>query len=92
VPTPALYYAVSQTGPDGGLQVTGSHNPPEFNGFKMTRGATPVFGAQIQQMRETIEKGAFMDAPGGPPPTIPCFLNTRACSRSAARVRKACAS
>jgi len=65
VPTPALYYAVSQTGPDAGLQVTGSHNPPEFNGFKMTRGATPVFGAQIQQMRETIEKGAFMDAPGG---------------------------
>ena len=37
VPTPALYYAVVARALDGGLQVTGSHNPPEFNGFKMTR-------------------------------------------------------
>src|SRR5690242_8171239 len=35
VPTPALYFAVYALGTDGGLQVTGSHNPPEFNGFKM---------------------------------------------------------
>jgi phosphomannomutase/phosphoglucomutase len=54
VPTPALYYAVVQSGADGGLQVTGSHNPPEFNGFKMTRRTLPLFGAEIQTMRERI--------------------------------------
>ncbi|TMQ69806.1 MAG: phosphomannomutase/phosphoglucomutase [Candidatus Eisenbacteria bacterium] len=65
VPTPALYYAVSQTGPDAGLQVTGSHNPPEFNGFKMTRGEKPVFGEQIQEMRVMIERGDFVpEKPG----------------------------
>ena len=35
LPTPALYFAVQDLGADGGCQVTGSHNPPEFNGFKM---------------------------------------------------------
>ena len=55
VPTPALYYAVVERGADGGLQVTGSHNPPEFNGFKMTRRHTPVFGADIQAMLGWIE-------------------------------------
>src|SRR5206468_5464682 len=44
VPTPALYYAVASRKLDGGLQVTGSHNPPEFNGFKMTRAKQPLFG------------------------------------------------
>jgi phosphomannomutase / phosphoglucomutase len=54
VPTPALYYAVVARGLAGGLQVTGSHNPPEFNGFKMTRRTLPLFGAEIQTMRERI--------------------------------------
>ena len=57
VPTPALYYAVAARSLDGGLQVTGSHNPPEFNGFKMTRGKLPLFGAEIQEMRVWIERG-----------------------------------
>ncbi len=57
VPTPALYYAVVKSNADGGLQVTGSHNPPEFNGFKMARRDRPVFGADIQQMRGMIERG-----------------------------------
>ena len=63
VPTPALYYAVAARGLDGGIQITGSHNPPEFNGFKLTRGAQPVFGAEIQAMRERIERGAVRRAP-----------------------------
>ena len=62
VPTPALYYAVATQGVDAGLQVTGSHNPPEFNGFKMTRRARPVFGADIQAMRKMIERGEFAPA------------------------------
>jgi phosphomannomutase / phosphoglucomutase len=57
VPTPALYFAVASRGLDGGLQVTGSHNPPEFNGFKMTKRTLPLFGAEIQAMRAMIESG-----------------------------------
>jgi phosphomannomutase / phosphoglucomutase len=59
VPTPALYYAVAVTGPDAGIQITGSHNPPEYNGFKMTLRGRPVFGTDIQAMRERIERDDF---------------------------------
>lgn len=62
VPTPALYYAVASRGLDGGMQITGSHNPPEFNGFKMTKRKLPLFGAEIQGMRAAIESG---DLPSG---------------------------
>jgi len=65
VPTPAVYYAVSQLSVDAGLQVTGSHNPPEFNGFKMTKKKQPVFGAEIQEMRGMIARGDLDDRPGG---------------------------
>jgi phosphomannomutase/phosphoglucomutase len=65
VPTPALYYAVVARKLDGGLQVTGSHNPPEFNGFKMTRGTLPLFGAEIQAMRDDIERGHLESGSGG---------------------------
>lgn len=47
VPTPALYLAVHELGVDGGLQVTGSHNPPEFNGFKMVVGGESLHGEDI---------------------------------------------
>lgn len=57
VPTPALYYAVAARSLDGGMQITGSHNPPEFNGFKMTKGKLPLYGAEIQEMRALIERG-----------------------------------
>lgn len=59
VPTPALYYATQALGADGGIQITGSHNPPEYNGIKMTRGGQPVFGAAIQDMRSAILSGAL---------------------------------
>ena len=64
VPTPALYYAVVARGLDAGLQVTGSHNPPEFNGFKMARRDRPVFGADIQAMLRRIQDGAFAAGEG----------------------------
>jgi phosphomannomutase len=48
-PTPMLYYAESVIeGVDGGIQITGSHNPPDYNGFKMVFGKRPFFGADIQ--------------------------------------------
>ena len=59
VPTPALYYAVAARGLDGGMQITGSHNPPEFNGFKMAKKKLPLFGAEIQGMKRMVETGDF---------------------------------
>jgi phosphomannomutase/phosphoglucomutase len=54
LPTPALYFAVSALGTDGGLQVTGSHNPPEFNGFKMVLGGEAFHGDDIIGLWEII--------------------------------------
>jgi len=54
VPTPALYFAVSALGTDGGLQVTGSHNPPEFNGFKMVLAGDALHGDEILKLWEII--------------------------------------
>jgi phosphomannomutase/phosphoglucomutase len=65
VPTPALYYAVAARGLDGGMQITGSHNPPEFNGFKMAKKKLPVFGREILEMRDMIVAGSFATGTGG---------------------------
>jgi len=54
LPTPALYFAVSALETDGGLQVTGSHNPPEFNGFKMVLGGESFHGDEILDLWEMI--------------------------------------
>ncbi len=54
VPTPALYFAVHSLGTDGGMQVTGSHNPPEFNGFKMVLTGDSVHGEEILRLYEII--------------------------------------
>ncbi|HUI82505.1 MAG TPA: phosphomannomutase/phosphoglucomutase [Bryobacteraceae bacterium] len=57
VPTPVLYYAVFHLGADGGVMITGSHNPPEFNGFKTVCGASTIHGEAIQEIRRLIETG-----------------------------------
>jgi phosphomannomutase len=49
-PTPMLYYAATTLNTDGGIMVTGSHNPPDYNGFKMMLGRKPFFGARIQEI------------------------------------------
>ncbi len=54
LPTPALYFAVQALRLDGGVQVTGSHNPPEFNGFKAVLGGDSVHGDAIQQLYDDI--------------------------------------
>ncbi|MGH7477208.1 MAG: phosphomannomutase/phosphoglucomutase [Longimicrobiales bacterium] len=61
VPTPVLYWAATHYGAAGAMQITGSHNPPEYNGFKMVSSQRDIFGPAIQQMRQTIERGAFRD-------------------------------
>ena len=59
VPTPALYFAAIRLGTDGAIQITGSHNPPEYNGFKMIMDGRALYGAAIQKLRERIEKEEF---------------------------------
>ncbi len=59
VSTPMLYYAVWHLEADGGIQITGSHNPPDFNGFKMMMGKKSFFGADIQKLGEMAAKGDF---------------------------------
>ncbi len=54
LPTPALYFAVHHLRTDGGVQVTGSHNPPEFNGFKLVLANAPFYGDAIQGLYDTI--------------------------------------
>jgi len=64
LPTPALYFAIHHLGADGGVQVTGSHNPPEMNGFKMVLGGLPFAGDDIQGLRERIERDRFASGHG----------------------------
>jgi phosphomannomutase/phosphoglucomutase len=54
LPTPALYFGVSALGADAGVQVTGSHNPPEFNGFKMVLAGEAFHGDEILELWEII--------------------------------------
>jgi phosphomannomutase/phosphoglucomutase len=65
VPTPALYFAVASRGLDGGMMITGSHNPPEFNGFKMTKKKLPLYGPEILEMRRAIQAGELASGAGG---------------------------
>ena len=57
VPTPVLYYAAYELGSGSGIMVTGSHNPPEYNGLKMVLGGTTLSGDDIQALRRRIESG-----------------------------------
>jgi len=59
VPTPLLYYSLYHLHTDGGVMITGSHNPPEFNGFKLNLGKGSIYGAGIQALADLIEKGDF---------------------------------
>ena len=52
VPTPLLYWSLHHLGVAGGIQITGSHNPPEYNGFKLSLGTGTLHGADIQRLRE----------------------------------------
>src|SRR5437762_1312089 len=65
LPTPALYFATHVLDVDGGVQVTGSHNPPQFNGFKVVLSGEAVAGPEIQHLRRLIEAGHAAGRPGG---------------------------
>lgn len=63
-PTPMLYFAVKDHMADGGIMVTGSHNPADYNGFKMTLQRTPVFGEIIQELGVMAMNGDFESGEG----------------------------
>ncbi len=64
-PTPMLYYAATTLGTDGAAMVTGSHNPPDYNGFKMMLGRKPFYGEQIRGLGETAAAGDVVEAVEG---------------------------
>jgi len=64
VPTPVLYHSAYTMKADGAVMITGSHNPPEYNGFKIVCGAGTLYGDQIQQIRRLIEMNDLAVGPG----------------------------
>jgi phosphomannomutase len=56
-PTPMLYYAATTLKTDGAVMVTGSHNPPDYNGFKMVLAGKPFFGEQIRALGDQALAG-----------------------------------
>jgi len=64
VPTPVLYHAVFTKDVDGGVMITGSHNPPDHNGFKICLGKQTLFGSQIQEIKEIALAGEFSSGAG----------------------------
>jgi len=64
-PTPAFYFATRTYAPDqGGVMVTGSHNPPQFNGFKISCGEGTIYGPAIQELARIIADGSFVAGRG----------------------------
>jgi len=63
-PTPVLYFSLFQLEVDGGIMITASHNPAEFNGFKLCRGRQTLFGSEIQQLRTMIDQKKYRRGKG----------------------------
>jgi phosphomannomutase/phosphoglucomutase len=64
VPTPVLYYAAAELADNSGVMLTGSHNPPDYNGFKMVLGGETLSGDTIQSLRQRIESKDFVQGQG----------------------------
>ena len=63
-PSPMLYFATHYLDVDGGIQVTGSHNPADYNGFKLLLKGRSVFGAEIQELGERAASGHWHEGSG----------------------------
>lgn len=64
VPTPVLYFATHELNTGTGVMITGSHNPPEYNGLKMMMAGSTLHGDEIQELRKRIEAGNFVSGSG----------------------------
>ncbi len=64
VTTPVCYYSTFQLDLDGAIMVTGSHNPSEYNGFKVSLGKTTIHGEEIQNLKKVLESNNFITGEG----------------------------
>ena len=64
VPTPLLYFSLHKLAVGGGIQITGSHNPPEFNGFKICLGEVSIHGQEIRKIRKIAASAEFKSGKG----------------------------
>jgi len=78
IPTPLLYFSLLTPNEEGGVMITGSHNPPDNNGFKVCLGKRTIFGEEIQHLRKLFEKGEFEQGKGTliSEEIIPSYLKT----------------
>ena len=76
-PSPMLYFAVATLGVDGGIQVTGSHNPADYNGFKMLLNGRSVFGEEIKALGRRAEVADWVEGLGNvsEADVIPAYLD-----------------
>lgn len=63
-PTPVLYYAIRHLQRDGGIMITASHNPPEYNGFKVCNGFDTISGAEIQKLHSIMDRKDYVTGRG----------------------------
>ncbi len=63
-PTPALYFSLYHLNQGAGVMITGSHNPSEFNGFKLCVGKETIYGEEIQKIRQIMERAEKHEARG----------------------------
>ncbi len=63
-PTPVVYFAIGQWGAHGGLGITASHNPPQYNGMKLRWGDGPYYGDQLQELYQAAAAGDFASGAG----------------------------
>ncbi|MCX5836812.1 MAG: phosphomannomutase, partial [Deltaproteobacteria bacterium] len=62
--TPMLYFSIRHLHAGGGVMITGSHNPPEYNGFKICIGTDTIYGQDIQALRKIMESGQYASGDG----------------------------
>jgi phosphomannomutase/phosphoglucomutase len=76
-PTPLLYFSLFHLPVDGGVMITGSHNPAHYNGFKLCLGKEALHGEEIQRLSRIMAKGAFSTGSGTvtPRPIVPDYLD-----------------
>jgi phosphomannomutase len=65
VSTPLLYFAAHHLKSDAAVMITGSHNPPVYNGFKMIVGGKPFCGQDLQELYKIVQAGSFKEKGGG---------------------------
>jgi phosphomannomutase / phosphoglucomutase len=64
VPTPVMYFSLFKLDLSGGIQITGSHNPADNNGFKIALGKSTIYGKEIQELRRIMEQGSTVKGEG----------------------------